>query len=84
MVPDGTRSKRGCSGREKIQDTGEEFSLRDKEGQRFLWVRSKGENQETKPHEEGEEGAGGSMFSGKEQGSSPFVKSICIFNNANY
>lgn len=67
--PGGLRSWRGCSGQGRILDLGGEFSVGDKEGQSFLWVRSKGENQGTKPQEEGEEGAGEPAL--------PSAKSIC-------
>ena len=49
-----------------------EFSLRDNESQHFLWVRSKGENQETKLSKVERKEQVASVFSGKEQGSPPF------------
>lgn len=57
---DGIRSGRPCPGQGGVQGPRwREFSLGDKEGQCFLWLRSKDENQETKLYVVGEEGAGG-------------------------
>lgn len=59
LVLDGIRSGRRCPGQEWLPGPRRrEFSLGDKEGQCFLWVRSKEGNQETKLYAVGEEGVG--------------------------
>lgn len=60
VMLDGIRSGRPCRGQGGVQGPRwREFSLGDKEGQCFLWLRNKDENQETKLYVVGEEGAGG-------------------------
>ena len=60
VMLDGIRSGRPCHGQGGVQGPRwREFSLGDKEGQCFLWLRNKDENQETKLYVVGEVGAGG-------------------------